>query len=113
LHFEYNGAAVLAAPIIAFIMFTPSVHLVWKTYYNYWCCKKKNIEKGEVQLTFSSTTPIRLKVASIGWSERKRKKNYIKMAAKLKYKRMRSPPCRINQCCGTGTRTGTVGTITF
>ncbi len=60
MHFEYNGAAVLAAPIIAYTdMFTMcnvySVHLV-------------------AQLTVSSTTPIWLNVAySIGWNERKRK----------------------------------------
>jgi len=48
-----------------------SVHLVWNGSAN-----KKNIEKGEVQLTVSSTSPIWLNVAySSGWSERKRKQN--------------------------------------
>jgi hypothetical protein len=42
----------------------------------------------EIGRHVSSTKPIQLNVAySIGWSERKRKYNYSKMAAKLKYKR--------------------------
>ncbi len=48
----------------------------------------ENILKGEVWLTVSSTMPIWLNIAySIGCSERKRKYNYSKMAAILKYKR--------------------------
>ncbi len=83
-HFEYNGAAVLAAPTIAYRdMFTMCDEC---TLGLEWCSKQKNIEKGEVRLTVSSTTPIRLNNAySIDWSERKRKQNYFKMVAILKY----------------------------
>jgi hypothetical protein len=76
-----------------------SVHLVWKIYYIYWCCKHKIFykEKCGEQLAaprlFGYTWPVQ---CSISWSGAETETKNFKMVAKFKYKRTSITTMRIN-----------------
>ncbi len=64
---------------------------LFQLHHDFWWC---TLKKGEVRRTHSPTLPIQLNVTfSFGWSKRKRKHVFSKMAVKLNLKKHRSPQC--------------------